>query len=259
MPLFEIEKLFPTERVSVAVKIFAVTGPIDVIPCSKIPKLALRVLTARFPPENEPDGVDGVGWLLAIRFEAIDEILSLRPAIVFASILLTRRVPEMVASPVWRDDAAKVPEIEAAPLTLSATLAESVAFPSTARFPFTVTLFSESGLILLVFTSFWTRGLMVFEFAKPASLTVLMIKSRIFCPPMVIVSVATASVEAVALPRFEAAEVRVEKVAWLKLSVLPVSVAMYPTDASSVPVIIFLASTRPAFTFAIIALLKASV
>ena len=61
MALFEIEKLLPIERESVAVIIFAVTGPMDVIPCSKIPKFALTVFTAIFPPENEPDVLDWVG------------------------------------------------------------------------------------------------------------------------------------------------------------------------------------------------------
>ena len=118
--------------------------------------------------------------MLAIRLEAIDEILSLSPAIVLASILLTRRVPDTVASPVWIEALARVPEIEAPPVTVSATFAESDALPSTVRFPFTATLLSESGVMLFVLISFWARGLTVPELAKPASLTVFIMKSLMF-------------------------------------------------------------------------------
>ena len=100
---------------------------------------------------------------------------------------------------------------------------------------------------------------MVFEFARLASLTVWTMKSRIFCPPIVNVSVVIARVAAVAFPRLEAADVKVENVAWLKLMVLPVNVAMYPMEASSVPVTTCFASISPAFTVATIALLKASI
>ena len=115
MELFVLVSEFPTLKLSIAVTSVAVIGPIEVMPCSKIPKSDVNVpafTKLAYTDENCPEEVATIGLPLLIA-AAIVPIFSSKPWMLLAIIVFARSVPPTDASVVMILAAARDPDIEA--------------------------------------------------------------------------------------------------------------------------------------------------